>query len=151
MRFPRAPAHQAEPFLEQRSEPAPAKAEVERIVGRSRKRPCKSFHYDSRDQLRTHLADLMAAYHIARRLKTLSDSHLRIHRQNLNVRAGPVHRQTALSNDGTEHRVRSTATSRYSHGFVSGCLFRRSTIGNRLELAPANAAICPLHRPHSAD
>lgn len=33
----------------------------------------KRFHYDSHDQLRTHLADFMAAYNFARRLKTLGD------------------------------------------------------------------------------
>ncbi len=32
----------------------------------------KRFLYDSHDQLRTHLADNMAAYNFARRLKTLS-------------------------------------------------------------------------------
>ncbi|BAV66274.1 IS3 family transposase [Sphingobium cloacae] len=32
----------------------------------------KRFHYDSHQQLRTHLADFMAAYNFARRLKTLS-------------------------------------------------------------------------------
>lgn len=32
----------------------------------------KRFHYDSHDQLRTHLADFMAAYNFARPLKTLS-------------------------------------------------------------------------------
>ncbi len=32
----------------------------------------KRFHYDSHDQLRTHLAGFMAAYNFARRLKTLS-------------------------------------------------------------------------------
>jgi len=32
----------------------------------------KRFHYNSHDQLRTHLADFMAAYNFARRLKTLS-------------------------------------------------------------------------------
>jgi len=31
----------------------------------------KRFHYDSHDQLRTHLTDFMAAYNFARRLKTL--------------------------------------------------------------------------------
>ena len=31
----------------------------------------KRFHYDSHDQLRTHLADFKAAYYFARRLKTL--------------------------------------------------------------------------------
>jgi hypothetical protein len=33
----------------------------------------KRFHYQSHDQLRTHLADFVAAYNFARRLKTLSD------------------------------------------------------------------------------
>lgn len=32
----------------------------------------KRFQYDSHDQLRTHLADFMAAYNFARRLKTLN-------------------------------------------------------------------------------
>ena len=32
----------------------------------------KRFHYDSHDQLRTHLTDFTAAYNFARRLKTLS-------------------------------------------------------------------------------
>ena len=31
----------------------------------------KRFHYDSHNQLRTHLGDFMAAYNFARRLKTL--------------------------------------------------------------------------------
>lgn len=30
------------------------------------------FHYDSHDQLRTHLADFIAAHNFARRLKSLS-------------------------------------------------------------------------------
>ncbi|ATQ58597.1 hypothetical protein [Paracoccus yeei] len=32
----------------------------------------RRYHYDSHDQLRTHLADFMAAYNFARRLKALS-------------------------------------------------------------------------------
>ncbi len=32
----------------------------------------KHFHYDSHDHLRTHLADVPAAYNLARRLKTLN-------------------------------------------------------------------------------
>ena len=31
----------------------------------------KRFHYESHDQLRQHLADFVAAYNFARRLKTL--------------------------------------------------------------------------------
>ena len=32
----------------------------------------KRFHYESQDQLRTHLSDFMAAYTFAHRLKTLN-------------------------------------------------------------------------------
>ena len=32
----------------------------------------KRFHYESHDQLRTHLADFLAAYNFARRLNTLN-------------------------------------------------------------------------------
>jgi hypothetical protein len=32
----------------------------------------KRFHYETHDQLRTHLADFLAAYNFARRLKTLN-------------------------------------------------------------------------------
>lgn len=32
----------------------------------------KRFHYETHDQLRTHVADFLAAYNYARRLKTLS-------------------------------------------------------------------------------
>ncbi len=32
----------------------------------------KRFHYESHEQLRVNLADFMAAFHFARRLKTLS-------------------------------------------------------------------------------
>ncbi len=32
----------------------------------------KRFHYDSHDQLRTHLTDFIAAYNFARRLKILN-------------------------------------------------------------------------------
>jgi len=37
-----------------------------------REAPVKRFHYESHEQLWTHLADFMAAYNFARRLKTLS-------------------------------------------------------------------------------
>jgi transposase InsO family protein len=37
-----------------------------------REAPVKRFHYQSHEQLWTHLADFMAAYNFARRLKTLS-------------------------------------------------------------------------------
>jgi hypothetical protein len=60
----RAPAHQTEPSVNQRSgrEDEPDNQESDH----------QRFHYDSNDQLRTHLTDFMAAYNFARQLKTLS-------------------------------------------------------------------------------
>ncbi len=46
--------------------------QVERMNRTIKDATVKRFHYDSHDQLRTHLADFMAAYNFARRLKTLS-------------------------------------------------------------------------------
>ncbi len=39
--------------------------------GDRRRLNAKRYHYGSHDQLRTHLADFLAAYNFARRLKTL--------------------------------------------------------------------------------
>jgi len=64
----------------------------------------KRFHHDSHDQLRTHLADFIAACNFARRLKTLSASHtLRIRLQGLDFRAGQIHPKSDPPNAGTEH------------------------------------------------
>ena len=46
--------------------------QVERMNRTIREATVKRFHYDNHDQLRTHLADFIAAYDFARRLKTLS-------------------------------------------------------------------------------
>ena len=46
--------------------------QVERMNRTIKEATVKRYHYDSHDQLRVHLADFMAAYNFARRLKTLS-------------------------------------------------------------------------------
>ena len=46
--------------------------QVERMNRTIKEATVKRFHYESQDRLRTHLADFMAAYNFARRLKTLS-------------------------------------------------------------------------------
>lgn len=43
----------------------------------------KRFHYDSHEQLRTHLHDFMATYNFGRRFKTLSAPSLLIYLQNM--------------------------------------------------------------------
>jgi hypothetical protein len=58
--------------MNQWSEPAPAKAEVERMNRTIKEATVRRFHYDSHDQLRTHLANFMAAYNFACRLETLN-------------------------------------------------------------------------------
>jgi hypothetical protein len=88
----------------------------------------KRFHYGSHDQLRTHLADFMAAYNYARRLKTLGPHALRIHRQDLDVRTRPVHRQSDSSDAGTKHlvhRVPPLASTLTVHRTASCALFAR--------------------------
>src|SRR6056297_606663 len=45
--------------------------QVERMNRTIKDATVKRYHYDSHDQLRTHLTDFMAAYNFARRLKTL--------------------------------------------------------------------------------
>jgi transposase InsO family protein len=45
--------------------------QVERMNRTIKDATVKRFHYESHDQLRAHLADFMAAYNFARRLKTL--------------------------------------------------------------------------------
>lgn len=46
--------------------------QVERMNRTIKEATVKRYHYDSHDQLRTHLTDFMAAYNFARRLKTLN-------------------------------------------------------------------------------
>lgn len=46
--------------------------QVERMNRTIKDATVKRFHYESHDPLRAHLADFMAAYNFARRLKTLS-------------------------------------------------------------------------------
>ncbi|WP_265506846.1 integrase core domain-containing protein, partial [Paracoccus rhizosphaerae] len=50
----------------------PTNGQVERMNRTIKDATVKRFHYDSHDQLRTHLADFMPAYNFARRLKTLA-------------------------------------------------------------------------------
>jgi len=45
--------------------------QVERMNRTSKEATVKRFHYESHDQLRQHLADFIAAYNFARRLKIL--------------------------------------------------------------------------------
>ena len=46
--------------------------QVERMNRTIKEATVKRFHYESHEQLRVHLADFMAAYNFARRLKTLT-------------------------------------------------------------------------------
>jgi transposase InsO family protein len=46
--------------------------QVERMNRTIKEATVERYHYDSHDQLRANLVDLMAAYNLARRLKTLA-------------------------------------------------------------------------------
>ena len=47
-------------------------SQVERMNRTIKEATVKRFHYESHDQLQTHLSDFMAGYNFARRLKTLN-------------------------------------------------------------------------------
>src|SRR3546814_10781469 len=50
----------------------PDNGQVERMNRTIKEATVKRFHYESHEQLRTHLADFIAAYNFGRRLKTLN-------------------------------------------------------------------------------
>jgi transposase InsO family protein len=63
----------------------------------------KRFHYETHEQLWTHLADFMAAYNFTRRLKTLNGlTPYEYITKNLDVRARPVHRKSDPPDAGTD-------------------------------------------------
>ncbi len=78
----------------------------------------KRCHYDSHDQLRTYLADSMAAYNLALRLKSLNGAHaLRKYLQDLDFCVRQIHHQSDAPNAVTEHikpfeRINLTAVAR---------------------------------------
>ena len=51
---------------------SPTNGQVERMNRTIKEAIVERFHRDSHDQLRTHLADFIAAHNFARRLKSLS-------------------------------------------------------------------------------
>lgn len=69
----------------------------------------KRFHYDTQDQLRTHLADFMTAFNFARRLKTLNG--LTSYEYICKIWTSeperlilyPIHPKTGLKNLGPDH------------------------------------------------
>ncbi len=64
----------------------------------------KRFYYETHDQLREHLANLIAAYNFSQATEDPQGSHvLRIHLQMLDKRATAVHFKPAPSNTGTKH------------------------------------------------
>ncbi len=92
---------------------SPTNGQVERMNRTIKDAIVKRFHYDSHDQLRTHLADFIAAYNFARRLKNPRRPHtLRIHLQGLDFRTRQIHRQSDPPDAGTEHLEAGRASAR---------------------------------------
>ena len=77
--------------------------QIERMNRTIKEATVKRFHYDSHDQLRTRLADFMAAYNCAPAQDAQRPHTLRIHHQNLDLGASPVHCQSDPPHAGTEH------------------------------------------------
>ena len=76
--------------------------QVERMNRTIKKATVKRYHYDSHDQLRSHLADFMATTQLRTQVKNTERPHtLRIHRQNPDFRARSVHPKSDPLNAGT--------------------------------------------------
>jgi hypothetical protein len=78
--------------------------QVERMNLTIKEATVKRFRYDSHDQLRMHLADFMAAYNFARRLKTLDGlTPYEYIAKKLGFRARAIHPRSDPQDAGTEH------------------------------------------------
>jgi len=92
----------------------------------------KRFHYDNHDQSRTHLADFMAAYNFARRLKALGGLTPYEYICNIWTSApdrfilDPIHQMPGLNSWKTS---RCTGTLCAAVGFANWILFTRSARG----------------------
>ena len=76
--------------------------QVERMNRTIKKATVKRFHYDSHHQLRVHLADFIAAYNFARRLKTLSGLTPYEYIAKISTSDPEVHRQSDPPDAGTK-------------------------------------------------
>jgi len=81
----------------------PDNGQVERMNRTIKEATVQGFYYATHDQLRTHLADFVAAYNFGRRLKTLRPHPIRVHLQTLGDRAPAIHAQPTPPNAGTKH------------------------------------------------
>ena len=82
----------------------PDNGQVERMNRTIKEATVKRFHYETHEQLRTHLTDFATAYNFARRLKTPQRPHtLRSHLQSMDQRAKSIQTRSDPSNAGTKH------------------------------------------------
>jgi oligopeptide/dipeptide ABC transporter ATP-binding protein len=77
--------------------------QVERMNRTIKDATVKRFHYDTHDELRSHLADFVSAYNFAKRLKTLKGLTPYEYMQSLDKTARTIHLQSAPANAGTKH------------------------------------------------
>ena len=78
-------------------------SQVERMNRTVKDATVKRYHYDSHDQLRSHLNDFVSAYNFARRLKTLKGLTLYEYICNIwtkepkKLRLNPIHQMPGLN------------------------------------------------------
>src|SRR5215468_5131279 len=82
--------------------------QVDRMNRTIKEATVQRFHYESHQQLRGHLADFVAAYNFARRLKTLKTHPFRIHLQMLDFSARTIQTQSAPAKAGTKQFTPAT-------------------------------------------
>ena len=81
--------------------------QVERMNRTIKEATVKRYHYDTHEQLETHLADFVNAYNFARRLKTLKGlTPYEFICKRLDNRTRTIQSQPAPANAGTKHLAR---------------------------------------------
>ena len=94
--------------------------QVERMNRTIKDATVKRYHYETHDQLRSHLADFVDAYNFARRLKTLKGlTPYEFICKALDHRARTIQPQPAPSNAGTKHLGRELTRQclTFAHSF----------------------------------
>jgi len=125
---------------------------VERMNRTIKEATVKRFHHDSHDQLRTHLADFLATYNFARKLKTLSsltpyESLCKVWTSEPNRFIGnPIHQIPGLNS-----AVRMFYPANFARHPVAECLVQP---GEKLDGCGPGQGAVPMHlvnRPLSDD
>ena len=90
------------------------RAVVERMNRTIKEATVKRYHYETHSQLETHITDFIAAYNYATQIEDAARPHaIRIHLQNLDIRAGTIQSRPYTPHAGTKHVAQAAIEAFY--------------------------------------